>query len=306
MPLPRVGYLGPTGTFSEEALLASLGGEVEPVECAAIEEVLERAEEGSLDLGFVPIENALEGSVHATLDALVHRHALLAVGEAIAPIQHHLIGLPDAELGSVRRVLSHPQALAQTRRHRRALLGDVEEVATTSTAEAARLVVEGHDTGTAAVGPRRAAEHWGLSVLAEHLEDDPHNETRFWLVARDRLPPPTGSDRTAVACFQVEDRPGSLLSLLTAFAARGLNLTHLESRPTRESLGSYLFVIELEGHVTDPLVASALVDLREHGVRTKLLGSFPAARPSRRAASKTPSLQVVLDPSLPRPRSMAD
>jgi prephenate dehydratase len=300
MAIPTVAYLGPEGTFTEEALAWALDGRAQGVAMASINEALTACAEGACDLALVPIENSLEGTVHATLDALVHRYELLAVGEVILPIHQQLLGVAGATVAHIRRVLSHPQALAQTRRFRSAFLSAAEEIPTASTADAARTVAELADPDVAAIAPARAATRWGLSILSADIEDDPINETRFWLVAKGRLPEPTGSDRTAVVCFQVSDRPGSLLALLTAFAARGINLTKLESRPTRESLGAYLFVIELEGHVTDPAVAAALADLALHGVRVKLLGSFPAARVRPTPPPPPAAPPLPIDPELPR------
>lgn len=300
MPTHRVSYLGPTGTFTEEALRRSFGDRVEPVAYPTIEDVLEAVDHGDVDLAFSPIENALEGAVLATLDALVHRFDLLAVAEAILPVHHQLLGVVGSSLDRITRVLSHPQALSQSRGFLRTRLPGATRVAVASTAEAARTVAEAKDPTTAAIGTMTAAHLWHLDVLASNIEDDPRNETRFWLLAKGRLPEPTGSDRTALACFQVTDRPGSLLALLSVFAARGINLTKLESRPTRTSLGAYLFVIELEGHVTDPAVASALDDLAASGVRAKLLGSFASARPRHREEAAPSPPPVPLDPSLPR------
>ncbi len=297
----RVGYLGPAGTFTEEALTVSLEQvALEPVAYPSIEDALAAAANGEVDFAFVPIENALEGSVLTTLDALIHRYDLLAIAESILAIHHVLLGYGEPDLARVREVRSHPQALAQSQRYLRAQLPQADLVAVASTADAARQVRLLEDPTVAAIAPRRAAALWGLKVLAESIEDDPHNETRFWLLARDRLPPPTGNDRTALVCFQVVDRPGSLLSLLVPFASRGINLTKLESRPARTNLGAYLFVIELEGHVTDESVAGALEDLRELKVRTKLLGSFEAARPPTAHPRRPPTLLVSIDPGLPR------
>lgn len=306
MPTHRVSYLGPTGTFTEEALRRSFADRVEPVAYPTIDDVLEAADRGDVDLAFAPIENALEGAVLATLDALVHRYDLLAVAEAILPVHHQLLGVRGSSLDRVTRVLSHPQALAQTRRFLRTRLANATSVAVASTAEAARAVAEAQDPTTAAIGTMTAANVWDLDVLATDIEDDPRNETRFWLLAKGRLPEPTGSDRTALACFQVVDRPGSLLALLSVFAARGINLTKLESRPARTSLGAYLFVIELEGHVTDPAVASALGDLATSGVRAKLLGSFAGARRRHHDEVPVPPPPVPLDASLPRSLQSSD
>jgi prephenate dehydratase len=274
-----VGFLGPQGTFTEEALLNRLDlPEVEPVALPTIEEVLAATQRGAVDLGFVPIENAIEGTVNATLDLLVFETDLLIQAEAVLEVHLHLMAAPGVGLDDVRQVVSFPHASAQCRRFLGERLPGVPVRATNSTAEAAALVGSGElGEGAAAIAPRLAAKLYGLDLLAESVEDHEQNATRFLLVAREGIPEPTGYDRTSIVCFQDFDRPGSLHGLLGQFAARDINLSKLESRPTKRALGDYCFVIDLEGHVADEVVADCLRDLHAQSRRVKFLGSYPAA-----------------------------
>jgi prephenate dehydratase len=275
--MPRIAFLGPLGTFTEEALLSQddlARGELVPV--ASIPEVLAVTERGEVDLGFVAIENAIEGTVNASIDALAFDHDLLIQREIVIPIHQNLLAPKGTTLADIRAVMSIPVATAQVRGWLAANLPGVEEVAANSTAEAARLVGEGL-VGTAAIAPAVAAELYGLEVVAAEIEDHPENKTRFVVVAREGVPAPTGHDKTTIVCFQTFDRPGSLLAILQEFAARAINLTKLESRPTKTSLGDYCFAIDLEGHIADELVADCLRDIKAKIADVKFLGSYPAA-----------------------------
>jgi prephenate dehydratase len=173
--------------------------------------------------------------------------------------------------------MSIPVATAQVRQWLSANLPGVEEIAANSTAEAARLVGDGAHPQTAAIAPAVAAQIYGLDVIAAEIEDHPENETRFVVVAREGVPAPTGHDKTTIVCFQHADRPGSLLAILQEFAARAINLTKIESRPTKQGLGDYCFAIDFEGHVAEELVADCLRDVRAKVADVKFLGSYPAA-----------------------------
>jgi len=276
--MPRIAFLGPLGTFTEEALLSQddlAAGDLVPV--SSIPEVLAVTERGEADLGFVAIENAIEGTVNASIDALAFDHDLLIQREVVIPVHQNLLVPPGMTLADVRAVLSIPVATAQVRRWLGDNLPGVEEMAANSTAEAARAVGAGELPGTAAIAPAVAAELYGLEVLAREIEDHPENKTRFVVVAKEGIPVPTGHDKTTIVCFQSFDRPGSLLAILQEFAARAINLTKLESRPTKTSLGDYCFAIDLEGHVADELVADCLRDIRAKIADVKFLGSYPAA-----------------------------
>ena len=274
----RIGFLGPQGTFTEQALLtqADLKG-AELVPCETIAEVIAATAAGDLDLGFVPIENAIEGTVNVTLDTLAFDTDLLIQREVEIAIQLALLGVPGADLAGVTTVTSSPHALAQCPSFLHRMLPDAHTAAATSTAEAARLVAEAGDPTVAAIGTALAAEIYGLDVLATDIEDHSDNQTRFVLLARQGMPPATGHDKTSVVIFQRTDQPGTLLTILGEFAARSINLTKLESRPTKKGLGNYCFIIDLEGHIAEELVADCLRDLKSKCEDVKFLGSYPAA-----------------------------
>ncbi|NNN08314.1 MAG: prephenate dehydratase [Acidimicrobiaceae bacterium] len=271
MALARVGYLGPEGSFSHEAVLTLPG--TEPVACASIADVLAGVADGSLDTGLVPLENAIEGTVSATIDGLVFDHDLVIEREVILPIHLHLLARPGVALGDVTRVSSYVHALAQVRGFL-AGLSSVNVDQATSTSQAARDVAASSEP-CAAVGSAVAGSLFGLVIIASDIADHPGNATRFVEVGRGDIPAVTGNDRTSIVCFQDADRPGSLYAILGRFAARDINLTKLESRPTKLGLGSYCFVIEFDGHVGDEIVADCLADLQAHLVRVKFLGSYP-------------------------------
>ena len=242
-------------------------------------EVLAAVDRGAADLGFVPIENSIEGTVRETLDALIFDRALLIQREVLLGIRLCLLAPAGVTLADVRRVVSYPVAMGQCREWFGRHLDGAVEVAATSTADAARLVGEEKPPGTAAVGTALAARLYGLEVLAGDIEDRADNTTRFVLVGRREMgiPEMTGHDKTTLVCFQHADRPGSLHAILGQFSARNLNLTNLQSRPTKQRLGHYCFLIELAGHVDDEVVADCLRDLHASLAEVKYLGSYPAA-----------------------------
>jgi len=285
-PLFRVAFLGPEGTFTEQALLSQpdLAGQ-ELVPMSTFAEVLAAVDVGAVDLGFVALENSIEGTVNVTIDALALEHDLMIQREVVLGIQLSLMAPPGVGLAEVERVLTFPVAAAQCRTWLATELPGAEVVASNSNADAARLVAEEHDGRSAAVAPMLAAKIYGLEVLANDIEDHPENSTRFALVGRGPVPAPTGHDKTTIVVFQRTDRAGSLLAILQEFAARAINLVKLESRPTKKALGDYCFIIDLEGHLADELVADCLRDVRSKVADIKFLGSYPAAGdhgPSRR------------------------
>jgi prephenate dehydratase len=279
----KLAYLGPPGTFTEEALFAcpeAKGAEAVPM--TTVPEVLHSVERGAIPRGIVPIENSIEGSVNITLDTLAFdTHACVIQREIVLPIRHALMAPRGVALGSIRGVLSHPHATAQCREYLARALPGVEVHAANSTAEAAREVASrsSADGPWAAIGTQLAASLYGLEIIDPDIEDRPENTTRFILVGRD-MPPPTGSDKTSVVCFIEKDRPGSLLAILHEFSDRGINLTKLESRPTKARLGEYCFFIDMEGHASDAQIGHALTSLRTKILEVKVLGSYPAAAPS--------------------------
>jgi prephenate dehydratase len=371
---PQLAYLGPRGTYSHMAALAAVRemgladeGDVAAanravIECATIGEVFDLVDRGRVPYGVVPIENALEGSVNETLDAFAFSSGALILRELVLDIHHNLIVAPGTRLGDIRNVASHPQALAQCRRWLARNLPNAVTTATTSTAEAVRLLRSGGplanvddpaapasnpaasagdspvasssnpvagtgDPGSAAalgvdlravaqvasaatsqvaaqvaagaavgvdprsvtdaaaapqvatqaaIGTALAAELFGAAVLEEQIEDHFGNQTRF-VVMGARMPRPSGNDKTSLALFMKEDRPGTLLMILAEFAYAGLNLTKIQSRPTKRALGDYMFWIDVEGHADDLSLKTALDSLRLKMREVKLLGSYPVA-----------------------------
>jgi len=284
----RVGYLGPRGTFAEEALLSQpdLAAQT-AVPLRTVPDVLTAVERGEVDVGLVPIENSIDGTVTVTLDTLAFDTDLLIQREVDLPVALHLCARPGTTFADVRVVVSHPSPFGQCRTWLAGKLGHADLEVANSTADAAQRVANADATDQASIGTAHAAARYGLEVLASDIEDHPDNETRFVLVGRG-VPAPTGHDKTSVVCFQREDRPGSLLAILQEFAARAINLTKLESRPTKRRLGQYCFFIDFEGHVADELAADCLRNLAAKQAEVKFLGSYPVAGeagPARRQAA---------------------
>jgi len=270
-----VSYLGPPGTFTEEALQSWRGlSYEEAIPFPTVEETILAVEDNLADKAVVPIENSIEGSVNATLDSLAFETGVLIQGEKVCGVNHFLLARAGVRMEDVTLVISHPQAAAQCRRHLVELLPGMELVAANSTSEAAKRAAEA-DEPVAALGSRLAAELYGLTVLREGMEDHPDNRTRFVLLGKEKMPP-SGNDKTSLVCFIHQDRPGMLLQILQEFAYRYINLTKIESRPTKEVLGDYCFFIDCDGHEDDEVVASALKCLLCKLPRVKLLGSYPA------------------------------
>jgi prephenate dehydratase len=281
----RVGFLGPRGTFADEALHTQpdlAAGEQVPMR--TVPQVITAVERGEVDLGLVPIENSIEGTITVTIDTLAFDTDLLIQREIDLPVSLHLCARPGTGLGDVRTVISHPNPLGQSRGGPSAKLPDAELGAPNPPADAAQQVADASTDDRASIGTARGAELFGLVVLASEIEDHPENETRFVVVGRG-VPAATGHDKTSIVCFQREDRPGSLLAILQEFAARAINLTKLESRPTKRGLGQYCFFIDIEGHISDEVVADCLRHLLANQAEVKFLGSYPvagAAAPERR------------------------
>jgi prephenate dehydratase len=279
-PKLRVAYLGPPGTFSEAALLSEPDLLVaEHVAYPTISDVIDAVANGDVPYGIVPVENAIDGAVTATLDQLAFDVDLRLQREIVISVQMNLLAVPGATLADINKVASIPVAIAQCRDFLRTKLPTAAHVAANSTAEAAQLLAESRDPHMAAIGPSLAAQVYGLEVLELDIEDHPENQTRFALVAREGIPAPTGHDKTSIVVFQAADQPGSLLAILQEFSARAINLTNLHSRPTKRGLGDYCFFIDMEGHVDDELVADCLRDIKSKQSDVKFLGSYPAAGP---------------------------
>jgi prephenate dehydratase len=288
----QVAYFGPAGTFTEEALLTQPDlAAADRTPFTPVPEVIAAVERGDADGGVVPIENMIEGSVSVTLDTLAFDSDLLIQREIDLPVSLDLCARPGVGLGDIRTVVSFPHALAQCRGYLANKLPGAEGRASNSTSDAAREVAKSKRTDLAAICNALAAEIYGLHVLATEVEDHPENQTRFVLVGRG-VPAPTGHDKTSIVCFQRADRPGSLLSILQEFAARAINLTKMESRPTKRGLGDYCFFMDFDGHISDEVVADALRNLAAKQAEVKFLGSYPVAGPAeagvarRKAAGK--------------------
>ena len=299
----RAAYLGPPGTNSHDALVAA-GLDAEPVALPTVPAVVRAVQDGTVERGLVPLENSREGSVAATLDALVFDAPdVVIVGELVHGVTYCLAGAEPMAPDEVRTVHSHPQALGQCAAFLREQLPGAAIVAEPSTADAVRAVAEGGDLAGAephaAIGTRHAAKLYGASVLAEGIEDDPDNATRFaWLASQgsdplapgpDSAPTTSGSDpaapnepsrfKTALVFWGGGDlQPGWLVDCLTEFSSRAINLTRIESRPRRVGLGHYMFFCDLEGAASNPDVAAAIARLRSHCEAVRVLGSFPASR----------------------------
>lgn len=278
-PAPRrVGFLGPVGTFTEQVMLREPDlAELEAVPYPLMTDVLFAVAEGQVDLGVVPVENAIEGTVNATVDTMAFDVDVMIQRELLEPVSLHLLTVPGASLADVRQVVSIPVASAQCRTWLREHLPQVDHVAAGSTADAAAIVAKAGDPTVAAIANERAAQVYGLEVAGKDIEDHPENQTRFVVVGRSGIPAPTGHDKTSIVVFQQADRPGSLLAILQEFAARSINLSLLLSRPTKTSLGDYCFVLDLDGHLADPVVADCLRTIRATQSDVKFLGSYPAA-----------------------------
>lgn len=267
----RVAYLGPEGTFTQEAALKHFGQAVETVPLAAIDEVFREVESGSAHFGMVPVENSTEGMVTHTLDMFL-ASSLKICGEVSLRVHHHLMGralaIPDAQ-----RIVSHQQTLAQCREWLDTNVPGVERVAVSSNAEAARRAAS--ETGTLAIAGATAAKLYGLQVLASNIEDRPDNTTRFLVIGNVETKP-SGADKTSLM-LSGKNQPGALYRLLTPLARQKINMTRIESRPSRRSKWEYVFFIDIEGHARDRAVAKVLTALEREAAFYKCLGSYPKA-----------------------------
>jgi len=277
-----VAYLGPRGTFSEDALRAAVGDqEVEAIPAATVYDAIVALREGEADRALVPFENSIEGAVTATLDTLAFdADGLTLIGEYDLPIRHCLIAREQIPLERIEVVLSHPQASAQCARFIRENLPQAEVRAAASTAEAVRTVAES-DQPWAALGAESAARLYGAAVLRQGVEDEPDNITRFVWVAREGTRPSgSGPWRTSLVFSELgEDHPGALVEALQEFSDREVNLTRIESRPLRRGLGRYQFFLDIEGASGEQPLASAIDALRSKAETVRVLGSWPVAAP---------------------------
>ena len=269
----QVAYLGPSGTFSEAAAIKHFGHAAEVVPCASIDEVIRRAESGTVGFAVVPVENSTEGAIGKTLDLMLQT-PLNVCGEVMLRIHHHLLARSAAiDLLSVKRVYSHPQSLAQCHQWLAANLPQVERVPASSNAEAARLAQL--EPNAVAIAGEAAAGRYGLERVAQNIEDEPSNTTRF-LVFGNLEVEATGRDKTSLA-MSAKNQPGAIHELLAPLAAHGVSMTKLESRPSRMANWEYFFFVDIEGHRNDPPVAQALREIEARALHLKVMGSYPVA-----------------------------
>lgn len=264
-----VAFIGPHGTFSEQAAFKHFGHAINPLLCDSFDEIFRAVEAGQADVGIVPVENSTEGAVNRSLDLLLNT-PLKILGERSIPIHHNLLGL-NANLADVKRVVSHPQSLAQCQEWLNRNYHQLERIPVASNAEAARLA--SLDPSCLAIAGKAAADAWGLDIIANGIQDDPQNKTRFLAIGTEDAGV-TGKDQTSLI-LAVPNRAGAVYEMLTPFAKHGVSMTRLESRPARTGQWEYYFYIDLIGHRTDPSVAKALAELRSEVAFFKLLGSYP-------------------------------
>ncbi len=266
-----VAFLGPLGTYSEEAANKQFGGLSHPVQCASIDEVFHSVQAGTVDYGVVPVENSTEGAIGRTLDLLLATN-LQICGEVALSVHHHLL-TRVTDMASITRVYSHAQSLAQCHEWLSCHLPGVECQAVASNSEAARLAAD--NPQVAAIASRRAGDLFNLTSLAENIEDDPRNTTRF-LVLSNHDVGASGQDKTSLA-MATRNVPGAVLGLLEPLAKHGVSMSKLESRPAHTGMWEYIFYVDIEGHRSDAKVTEALRELNERAAFLKVLGSYPVA-----------------------------
>ena len=269
----NVAFQGESGAYGEEAAFRYFGSSIKVSPQESLEEVFKGVERGDVQFGVVPVENSLEGIISRVYDLLLES-TLMVCGEIELRVIHCLIAGMETGLDTIRRVYSHPQALAQCRNFLKHL--NCELIPTYNTAASVKMIKEKGMPDMAAIGSARAAEIYGMKVIAQEIEDNPNNFTRFFILSREDSPP-SGNDKTSVI-FSTKDRPGALYESLKEFAARNINLTKLESRPTRQKPWEYNFYLDFEGHREDKLAREVLEGLGKNAIFLKVLGSYPKAR----------------------------
>jgi prephenate dehydratase len=270
----RVAFQGEPGAYSEAAALEHFCPATVTLPCESFDAVFAAVESGACDAGLVPIENSVAGSIHRNYDLLL-QHSLPIVGERYLRVKHCLIAHPGVALAEIRQVLSHPQGLAQCERYLRSL-SNVKVEAAYDTAGSVKMIKEQGDRSVAAIASRRAAEVYGMAILAEGVEDDPANFTRFLAIASQPVTP--GSDAKTSIVFTLNNIPGALFKALSVFALRDLDLTKIESRPLVGRPWDYFFYIDFAGSTDDPTVTRALDHLAEYALTLRVLGSYPRHR----------------------------
>lgn len=271
-----VAFLGPIGTYSEEAALRQFGEGRSAVVCGSIDEVFRTVEAGQADYGVVPVENSNEGAVGLTLDLLLSS-PLKICGEVTIPIHHCLLSA-QSDIHKISHIFSHAQSLAQCHEWLNRVVPNVTREAVVSNALAAKMaheLVTAENTFVAAIASKRAAELFGLNILAENIEDDPKNTTRFLVLSPHHVAA-SGNDKTSLV-MATKNEPGAILALLSPLAQHGVSMTKLESRPSKMGMWEYVFYVDIEGHCQDPSVAAALKDIESRASYLKQLGSYPVA-----------------------------
>lgn len=266
-----VAFLGPVGTFSEQAVYKQFGHAVEGEPCVSIDEVFRATEAGTADFGVVPIENSTEGTVNRTLDLLLQT-SLSISGEVAIPV-HHSLMTKSGSMDGITRIYAHSQALAQCQAWLNQHYPNIDKQAVASNGEAARLASE--DSSIAAIAGEIAVEKYGLQVVHGHIQDDPHNRTRFAVIGRLHTNP-SGKDQTSLV-LSVPNKPGAVYNLLAPLAKHGVSMTRFESRPARTGTWEYYFYVDIEGHVRDGKVVKALDELKQNAAFFKVLGSYPVS-----------------------------
>jgi prephenate dehydratase len=267
-----VAFQGERGAYSEEAALSYFGSKIEFLPCKTLRTVFQAVESDKATVGMVPVENSLEGAVSETYDLLLSS-SLIVSGEYNLRVRHCLIANPGVRVEDIKRVYSHPQALAQCRRFLETL--GAETIPYYDTAGSAYMIKRERLMDAAAIASKRAAEIYDLQILAESIEDSPNNYTRFFVIGKFQREP-TGKDKTSIV-FSTRHVPGALYAALGVFARRGINLTRIESRPTKQTPWEYNFYVDFEGHRLDVNVQEALDELKAHTLYIKILGSYPKA-----------------------------
>ncbi len=264
-----VAFLGPAGTYSEQAVWQQFGQAVEPLPCVSIDEVFRSVEAGTADFGVVPVENSTEGTVNRTLDLLMQT-TLAISGEVALPV-HHSLMTRTGSMDGITRVCAHSQALAQCQAWLNEHYPQLERRAVASNGEAARMASE--DGSVAAIAGDAAAKRYSLAIVHAHIQDDPHNRTRFFVIGTLK-PGPSGRDQTSLV-LSVPNKAGAVYELLAPLAKHGVSMTRFESRPARTGRWEYYFFVDVEGHANDPKVAQALIELQGQAAFFKVLGSYP-------------------------------
>ena len=267
----KIAYLGPEGTYTQSAALKHFGHSVSTSPCTAIDEVFREVESGAANYGVVPVENSTEGMVNQTMDMFVGS-SLIICGEVQLRIHHHLLSRLN-DVRNIKKIYSHQQSFAQCREWLNANMVGIEQIAVKSNAEAARLASAQNEA--AAIAGETAAELYHLQSLAQNIEDDPENTTRFLVIGKQSTEP-TGKDKTSIL-LSAQNRPGALYSLLEPFRRFGVSMTRIESRPSKQGVWDYVFYVDIEGHVKDRSVQQALAEVKKEASMLKLLGSYPRA-----------------------------